>query len=171
MWEKEKASEGCWMQVSHLGSTCCCCCCCWYSPKFFAPSLLSRSCGSGEALWLLLTAGALLRTSFPKLEFLTCLRIKFCNSRLRPSRVPRPTSIRCRTVHLYRSGCGLLSHYLGCLVQSSSNLPRVPLIPPFPCPPRPHPSLPHLSVSRWKDAHKRLASLQYNSFSVNQLSP
>lgn len=58
--------------------------------------LCRGSCCSTEALWLLLTAGALLRVRFLMLEFLTCLRIKFCNSRLPPSRVPRPTSIHCR---------------------------------------------------------------------------
>lgn len=50
--------------------------CCSFS------QLCPGSCCKSEALWLLLTAGTLLRMCCLMLEFLTCLRIKFCNSQL-----------------------------------------------------------------------------------------
>lgn len=92
--------------------------CCW-----LLLLLCPGSCCKREALWLLRTAGTLLRRRFLMLEFLTCLRIKFCNSRLPLLKFPaRPVS----TVRLQiYSGVAMVYFHItfGCLVQSSSNLP------------------------------------------------
>lgn len=122
---------------------------------------------SSEALWLLLTAGALLRVRFLMLEFLTCLRIKFCKSQLPPSRVPRPASIHCRD-------CTFIAEWLWFTFTlpwlfgpiklkspPSSTDPSLSLLSP------PYPSLPQLCANayRWKDSHLSYI-FSYDSYSI-----
>lgn len=92
--ENERIADSSWMQASYLGNTCCC------SLLLAAPCPLSRVLLQGWGFVASPHSWHALKKAFPDAWVSYLFADQILQRPTASSRVPRPTSIHCRTAHL-----------------------------------------------------------------------